>query len=142
MFTPRNGKPKFGLILDEDHDILVMLRRMFIGGSAPYSIDDLADEIGLSSHSLYKMFGADRPLRADVLLAAMCYAHRKNRDDRRIADYINNLLGLESRSTRMKAEAKKFMRHMESHLLDLFPEEAAGGEGSRFNLPKNGVKGG
>ena len=114
-----NNKPRFSLILDEDFPLLQLLRSMFIGSGSSYSVDDLADELGISSHSLYKMFSAERPLRADVMLAAMIYANRKNRHDRRIADYVNNLLGLETRP-RMNPRVQRFVKNMESQLLDLF----------------------
>ncbi len=112
-------QPKYRLILDEDDPLLALLRSLFIGGRAPYDVDDLADKLGLSPHSLYKPFSnPDRPVRADVLIAAIQYAYRKNRNTE-LLDYILMPLGLEARP-RMKPRVRQFVKNVESQLLDLF----------------------
>ncbi len=120
MSRPEDVQPKYGLILDDDHPLLELLRSLFIGGRAPFDIDDLADKLGLSSHSLYKPFGnPERVLRADVYIAAAQYSYRKNRNQELI-DYLLIPLGLEARP-RMRPEVQKIIRNIEAQLLELFP---------------------
>jgi len=122
-----NVQPKYRLILDEDDALLALLRSLFIGGRAPYDVDDLADKLGLSPHSLYKPFSnPDRPVRADVLIAAIQYAYRKNRNTE-ILDYILIPLGLEARP-RMKPRVQRFVKNIETQLLELFPDTERKGE--------------
>ena len=114
-------QPKYRLILDDEDELLALLRSLFIGGRAPFDIDDLADKLGISPHSLYKPFSnPDRPVRADVLIAAIQYAYRKARNTE-LLDYILMPLGLEARP-RMRPRVQRFVKNIETQLLDLFPE--------------------
>jgi len=75
--------------LDEDDTpLLRLLRDLFIENRADYCVKELAADLGLSVFSVYKMFGADRPLRAEMLLKIIDFVHFKNPDDTRLLDFV------------------------------------------------------
>lgn len=115
-------KARASLILDEDFPLLRLMRGLFIGSGAPYGIDDFADHLGLSSHSLYKMIEGERPLRADVLLSAIIYINKKNRSDVRLLDYVAGTIGRETRLI-TKPRTKRVMDAIEEELTGLFAED-------------------
>jgi hypothetical protein len=121
MRDPENSKPKFSPILDEDHDVLVLLRNIFIGKGS-YSVDDLADKVSLSSDSIYKQFEAVRVLRADVFIFALMYDVRKRGVESKLLKYLNRLLGLDSRPAKVHPKVRIAVQSIEQLLLDLFQE--------------------
>jgi hypothetical protein len=124
MNRPDEVQPKYRLILEDDDPLLELLHSLFIGARAPFDIDDLADKLGISSHSLYKPFEhSERPLRADILIAAIQYTYRKGRNTE-ILDSILLPLGLEARP-RMRPKVQRFVKNIESQLLELFPDSDA-----------------
>lgn len=71
------------VLLDaDDTPLMVLLRDLFIEQGAPFCVKALASDLGLSVYSVYKMFAADRPLRAETLLAIV--RHIGTRDHRLI----------------------------------------------------------
>jgi hypothetical protein len=124
MPNPENIKPKFSPILDEDHDLLVLLRSIFIGKGS-FSVDDLADQVSLSSDSIYKQLEAVRVLRADVLVFALMYDVRKRGIESKLLKYLNRLLGLDSRPAKTHPKVRIAVQSIEQLLLDLFQETEA-----------------
>jgi hypothetical protein len=76
-------------LLDEDDTpLLRLLRDLFIENGAPYCIKELAADLGVSVFAVYKMFGADRPLRAETLLHIINFVNFKDPADTRLLDFI------------------------------------------------------
>lgn len=121
MPDPENIKPKFSPILDEDHDLLVLLRSIFIGKGS-FSVDDLADQVSLSSDSIYKQLEAVRVLRADVFIFALMYDVRKKGIESKLLKYVNGLIGLDSRLAKVHPKVRVAVHSIEQLLLDLFQE--------------------
>lgn len=79
-------KAKITPLLDEDDTpLLVLLRGLFIEAEAPFCVKGLAAELGVSVYAVYKMFAADRPLRAETLLAIVRHIGQR---DHRLLDLI------------------------------------------------------
>jgi len=124
MPGPENIKPKFSPILDEDHDLLILLRSIFIGKGS-FSVDDLADRVSLSADSIYKQLEAVRVLRADVLIFALMYDVRKRGVESKLLKYLNRLLGLDSRPAKAHPKVRIAVQSIEQLLLDLVKETEA-----------------
>jgi len=82
-------KVKIPILLDEDDTpLLNLLRDLFIENDAPYNIKELAADLGVSVFAVYKMFGADRPLRAETLIRIIQFIAERDSKDYRLADFI------------------------------------------------------
>jgi len=105
-------KPRSQSILDEGVQIspvICLLRVMFdipddddfetlqlegVDYSGPtYAAKELADYLGVSVFSIYKMFAEDRPLRIHAFLKILRFIHNKNPRDMRLTDFINGQVG-------------------------------------------------
>jgi AraC-like DNA-binding protein len=88
------GKARTSILLDEDDTpLLRLLRDLFIEHDAPYCVKALASDLGVSVFTVYKMFGADRPLRAETLLHIIHFVNEKNAADTRLLDFICESVG-------------------------------------------------
>jgi hypothetical protein len=115
--------PKFRPILDETDDALLLLKSKFIGKGS-FSIEDFADDFGISGFSVRKMFDGDRNLRFDVGFAAICYVARKNLIAAK--SLLNSLFEIANLPFEVQLKhaprARKCMDTIEGQLLDLFGE--------------------
>ena len=120
---PDKGRPR--LIIDEDFPLLKVLRAHFIGATAPFSIEDVADAVGVPFRSLYKQFEAERPLRADVMFSILAYVYRKHPvTAKRIVDLVFELYGMnfEARA-KVPQRVRSIVEAIDGNLLDLFRED-------------------
>lgn len=98
------GKARTPVLLDsDDTPLLVLLRDLFIEHDAPFCVKALAADLGLSVFSVYKMFGADRPLRAETLLHIVRFVGNK---DSRLVDLICGEAGYMPMPSDILADAK------------------------------------
>jgi hypothetical protein len=103
---------KSPLLLDEDDTpLLVLLRDLFIETDAPFNVKEIASELGVSVFAVYKMFAADRPLRAEALLAIVKHIGTR---DHRLVDLICGEAGYTPMPNNVLAD-RKALRELLEH---------------------------
>ena len=80
----------------EESPRLQLLRDLFIEHGAPYCVKALAADLGVSVFSVYKIFNAERPLRASTQDFILAHINGKDKNDTALVDDILGPIGFQA----------------------------------------------